>query len=138
MIQKVLLIDDDDDDILIHSDIIEEVNSCDCIEVAYDGVQAIEKIKGWNSFATKNSDRTPDLIFLDINMPKMDGLEFLERFSHLPKDRKGAAKIVVLTTSNLPEDRKQAMRYSEVKDYIVKPLDTDRFQRLITELYPDK
>ena len=80
----ILLVDDDPDDNFYHQIIINEMNIVNHIDIAINGIEAITYLK-------KENQIPPEIIFLDINMPKMNGWEFLEQYKHLgiaQKDRK--------------------------------------------------
>lgn len=64
----------------------------------------------------------PDLIFLDLNMPTMDGWEFLDILTEETEDKKLNTVVAMLTSSQFPDDERRAMRYDYVKHYINKPL----------------
>lgn len=64
----------------------------------------------------------PDLIFLDVNMPTMNGWEFLDILTEETEDKKLNTTVAMLTSSQFPDDEKKAMRYDYVKYYINKPL----------------
>jgi CheY-like chemotaxis protein len=64
----------------------------------------------------------PDIIFLDINMPDMDGWDFLAHFKNFPIDARTKCKVVMLTSSIDIFDIRKARVYKEVIDYIIKPL----------------
>lgn len=64
----------------------------------------------------------PDLIFLDVNMPTMNGWEFLDILTEETEDKKLNTTVAMLTSSQFPADEKKAMRYDYVKYYINKPL----------------
>lgn len=70
------------------------------------------------------------LILLDVNMPGMNGFEFIAAFERLPADVRGATEIVVLSSSPLDSERQQALAHPVVKDYLVKPLTQAQAQRL--------
>lgn len=72
------------------------------------------------------------LILLDINMPGMDGFEFLDAFDRLPAAQRGDTAVVVMSSSPLESDRQRALAHGVVKDYLVKPLTLDQAQRLAT------
>lgn len=72
--------------------------------------------------ALQNGDTVPDLILLDLDMPVMDGWEFLDALSGLPLDKQVC--VFVLTSSICPSDAQKAKRYPAVKGFFSKPLDT--------------
>jgi len=69
-----------------------------------------------------DGDSPPDIIFLDLNMPEIDGFSFLKNFLNLPEKIKLKSKIVVLTSSNNEKDREQAFSFNNVIQFITKPL----------------
>jgi CheY-like chemotaxis protein len=80
--------------------------------IAFDGVEALELLE--------EKSQTPDLILVDINMPRMNGHEFLEEYS---KRSPGSIPVVaMLSSSEDQRDRDKAMKYDFVQDYLVKPL----------------
>lgn len=129
----ILLIDDDADDNFFHTRIIKKLDLAENIEVQYDGQEAME-------FLT-NKDQNdkyprPDLIFLDINMPGVDGWEFLEMYIKLPAELKGGPVITMLTTSLNPNDRKKAEKLSIIKGYYNKPLTEPILQEIMSKYFP--
>src|SRR4051812_35217001 len=106
----ILLVDDDDEDNFFHKIVIERMDVTDCIEVAENGIEALKFLK-------KENQAIPELIFLDINMPKMNGWEFLEEYKKLSPDQKARITIMMLTTSANPDDIKRAESIEEVDGY---------------------
>jgi CheY-like chemotaxis protein len=80
----------------------------------------------------------PDLIFLDINMPVMDGWEFMQVYHKLDENKKGNKVIVMLTTSINPDDKLKASLISEITDFKSKPLFPDNLEELVKKYFPEK
>ena len=73
----------------------------------------------------------PDLIFLDINMPGMNGWEFLEEYNRLNKKLHGQVIIIMLTTSDNPDDAERSKTWNFISDYITKPLTHEIMNNII-------
>ncbi|WP_225000393.1 response regulator [Cesiribacter sp. SM1] len=132
-IHRVLVIDDDETSCIINKIFLKEMNiteEIECIEDANEALSLLIKVSEEGSFKEKG----PDLIFLDINMPKMDGFEFLERVREL--EGRGALckqKIVMYTSSYHPRDIERAKQHG-VLAYVIKPL-TETKMKSILEAY---
>jgi CheY-like chemotaxis protein len=97
--------------------------------VARTGLEALDMLRGSNG--AQKIKPLPALILLDLNLPKMSGIEFLQELRNDPQLK--ALHIIVLTSSNEPKDRAAAFEY-EVDDYIVKPHSFDEFTRAIATI----
>lgn len=124
----ILLIDDSAPDNRYHQIVIEAMNITNKIQVAINGQEALDFLK-------ETSQNPPDLIFLDINMPKMNGWEFLEAYKDLEEKQKAKITIVMLTTSLNPEDKKRAEGIDDVDGFINKPLTEEVIVEVLNLLY---
>jgi CheY-like chemotaxis protein len=129
--KTVMLIDDNEIDNLINQKIIEASNICEHIFTHTGGKSAIEFLKNMEKIATENDLKgLPEIIFLDIDMPLMDGFQFLDEFDNLSELTKTHCKIVMLTSSINPQDMSKSKKYTSVRKYINKPLTQDNLRKL--------
>jgi CheY-like chemotaxis protein len=130
LVDKTVLIDDSDIDLFIQRRFLEVYNFSNHLVLYKSAEEALEWLK------TINKEATPDIIFLDLNMPEIDGFAFLQNFLLLPDQVKSKSKIVVLTSSNNAKDRETAFSFNNVIQFITKPLkqaDIEDLKRLITD-----
>lgn len=129
-INCVLLVDDDESDNFFHTLTIKEAGICDQIKVVVDGREALDYIL--KAVGTEPSEEfpKPDIIFLDINMPRMDGFNFLDEYIQLDEHLISDIVVIMLTTSLNPYDREKAMKYKVIRDYRNKPLTTEMLQEI--------
>lgn len=78
----------------------------------------------------KGNDGLPELILLDINMPVMDGWDFLEKFSDLPASKN--IPVVMLTSSINPDDIEKAKSHELVKGFLSKPLNKEKLDEILS------
>jgi CheY-like chemotaxis protein len=116
MVAKAVLIDDSDIDLFIQRRFLEVYNFSQQLILYRSAEEALNWLK------MLNGEAPPDVIFLDLNMPDVDGFSFLENFETLPDNVKEKAKIVVLTSSNNKKDKEQAFANKNVIQFITKPL----------------
>ncbi len=130
----ILLVDDDDIANFYNEDLLTGMNVAEQITIVNDGHEALEYLLKRGQYKD-NTDPLPCLIFLDINMPKMNGFEFLDAYSQ-EKDHEKVKQIVcMLTTSLHHKDQEKAESYSEISAYLSKPLDEEKVQSIIEQLF---
>jgi CheY-like chemotaxis protein len=129
-LKTILLVDDDQATNFLHKMVIKKTDCTDEVHIELNGESAIKYI------ATMQDGKypSPDLIFLDINMPRMNGWAFLEAYEKLRQEMKSKAVIVMLTTSLNPEDMEQAKKFKEISAFKSKPM-TQHMLRDIIEKY---
>jgi len=127
----VMLIDDNEIDNLINQRIIESSGICKYIFTHTGGKSAIEFLRNAEKIAEAgNTNMMPEIIFLDIDMPLMDGFQFLDEFENLTDRTKGFCRIIMLTSSINSRDVKKSKKYDNVKEYINKPLSKESLKGL--------
>jgi CheY-like chemotaxis protein len=119
MFQHILVVDDQPADQMLARYAIRRYNADAVIYEAMDGVEALEVLKSLPA--------PPDIIFLDINMPRMNGFEFLETYQALEAH---APVLVMLTSSSQDADRERCAAFSTVAGYETKPIDVEMLTRL--------
>jgi CheY-like chemotaxis protein len=122
------IIDDDLIYISLVKKIIERKNLCDNLLVFNDGKQSINYFE--TSLNTINENDIPEIIFLDLNMPIMDGWEFIERFKKIKNKFDKNIKLYVVSSSINPTDINRAKSLNEVNDYIKKPMNIDALEKI--------
>ena len=119
--RTVMLIDDNEIDNLINQKMIEAASITENIYTHTGAKSAIEFLKNMEKIDV--ADKVlPDVIFLDIDMPLMDGFQFLDEFEKLGTAAKKKCSIVMLTSSINPQDFNRSKKYVNVKLYLNKPL----------------
>ncbi|HOO08983.1 MAG TPA: response regulator [Cyclobacteriaceae bacterium] len=119
--RNVMLIDDNEIDNLINQKMIEAAAIAENIYTHTGAKSAIEFLRNMEKLAVA-SEVLPDVIFLDIDMPLMDGFQFLDEFEKLSSNTRKACKIIMLTSSINPQDFDRSKKYKNVLLYLNKPL----------------
>lgn len=127
--RTVMLIDDNEIDNLINQKMIEAASITENIYTHTGAKSAIEFLKNMEKLDVAEKV-LPDVIFLDIDMPLMDGFQFLDEFEKLSNNTKNKCKIVMLTSSINPQDFNRSKKYEYVKLYLNKPLSHESIQKL--------
>ncbi|MEI6900949.1 MAG: response regulator [Bacteroidota bacterium] len=127
----VLLVDDNEADNYLHTLVLKESSITDNIEIAMDGEEALDFL------TSRGKDLPPDLIFLDINMPVMDGWTFLEEYEKLDEILKSKVVILMLTTSVNPSDKNRMEQWNGSVDFLNKPLTLEMIDEIMQKYFPE-
>ncbi len=118
-----LLVDDDTDDALLFGEVLEDVNPTIRLLTATDGIKALE--------ALSNDDDIPEIIFLDLNMPRMDGKECLAEIK--ADERLKDVKVIIYTTSSHSADVEQTMQMGATA-FITKPSNIHDLRNILSSI----
>ena len=122
---SILLVDDDEITNFLHKELLSKVHIAEDIVIATNGEEALSLMKKGGA-----ENHIPDLILLDINMPVMNGFEFLEQFKKLPQEKIKKTKIIALTTSNNERD-KEKLKQLGIQQIMIKPLTEEKLLKEI-------
>lgn len=135
----ILVIDDDEPTNFFTRIILEEADCCTHIKTVQSGQEALDYLaQSEKPGADPNLYPSPDLIFLDINMPAMNGWEFLDEYRKLSIAPQHKIIMVMLTTSLFPEDKAKAGRSPEISGFENKPLTLDKLERILKTYFLDR
>jgi CheY-like chemotaxis protein len=126
---SVLLVDDDEINNFISIKLIKKALLNTEIMACLNGKFAIDQLV---DIQRRDPEKMPDYILLDINMPIMNGWEFLDEYKRLNIDPVGKCKIFIISSSVFSNDINKARSYPLVKDFISKPLNVDKIKELFT------
>lgn len=127
---NVFLIDDDVMFNFIHSRVVKSANLVLTVVMYQEADKALEEL--WTKLPLSDSR---NILFVDINMPGMDGWGFLEGLSKLPVSLLNACEVFMLSSSNDMTDVEKAKTYPVVKGYISKPLSIQQMQDIYRKEY---
>jgi response regulator RpfG family c-di-GMP phosphodiesterase len=120
--KNVFVIDDSPMDTLLMKIILKSINYAENLTFFNEPLPALEHFK---EIDPSEKDKYPDIIFLDINMPEINGFEFLEKFNHLPKEIVEHTEFFVVSSSEDLQDLEKSRNFKSVKKYLVKPINKD-------------
>ncbi|AEV34357.1 response regulator of citrate/malate metabolism [Owenweeksia hongkongensis DSM 17368] len=124
---NVCIIDDDIVYQFTAKKFLEKISEVSKIMIFSNGLEASQHLHDKPTTA----EDLPDIIFLDIRMPVMDGFTFLERFKTIKPNIAKPITIYMVSSSPESKDREKALAYSEVSEYLIKPLTFDIFKEKI-------
>lgn len=117
-IKKLCIIDDDPIFIYGTKRLMAEIDFYETVVVYQNGQDALDGLYG----ITANGESFPSVIFLDLNMPIMNGWEFLDDFVKIPNDNREKVVIYIISSSVDPRDLERIKNYKVVNNYILKPI----------------
>ncbi|SHI39581.1 response regulator [Pseudozobellia thermophila] len=122
----------DDDPIFIYSTkrVMKDVNFSEEVIVYNNGQDAIDGLKE----IIAKGEKIPSIIFLDLNMPIMNGWEFLEEFVQIPNNNRKEITIYIISSSIDPRDLERIKNYKIVNNYILKPVVREDLQTILVNL----
>ena len=129
--KTILLVEDNPDDVQLTLRALKKNNIMNEIIVAQDGVEALEYLFGTGKFSGRDMSIMPQMILLDLKMPRMDGLEVLNRIR--ADERTKLLPVVVLTTSIEDKDRVESYKLG-ANSYVRKPVDFNQFAEAVKQL----
>ena len=122
-INKVYLIDDDEINNFICINILKKIDFSSDVVAFESGSEALEALT--SVIDGNEQDHIPDVIFLDINMPIMNGWDFLEEYKKIKGKLNKDVSLFMLSSSIYQADVEKSKQYSEVLDFVTKPLNVD-------------
>lgn len=125
------MVEDNQDDIDLMMMALKKSSFPSEVVVAHDGVEALDYLFGTGDYAGCDTNIMPQVILLDLKMPRMDGLEFLRRIR--ADERTRFLPVVVFTTSNENSDKRESYKLG-ANSYISKPIDYKRFAETIRQV----
>lgn len=127
----ILVIDDDEPTNYLSAMLIEEADCTHHLEIIQSGLTAIDYLMKASLDGKAGNYVVPDIVFLDVNMPRMNGWEFLEEYKKIKKDSFSKTMIIMLTTSLNPDDKLRALSMPEIAGYERKPLSMEIITRIM-------
>lgn len=132
-LKNVLLIDDSESDNFYHARKIKKLGISDNIHISFSGEEALQYLKS----ELDGKHPQPTLIFLDINMPGMNGWEFLEEYEKLEVAQQGEIVLTMLSNSIDERDRQRAQDFKTVRGFYSKPLNENYLYTILESHFKD-
>lgn len=129
-LKNILLIDDDYPTNYLHEIILKETNLIENIHACTSVDSALVFLK--EKFEEGNS---PELIFIDINLPAKNGFNFVEEFDEFDEELKSKSIVLMFSTSQNPKDLERSKSFSTIKDMLIKPLNEEVMLTIIEKFF---
>lgn len=127
-VELACIIDDDKIYVNLVKKIIEIKKLSENLLIYKNGKEALDYFK--DTLENMSEDKLPDIIFLDLNMPVMDGWEFLNEFIKIKNNFNKNITLYVVSSSIDPRDLERAKSFNLVTDYLIKPIELKKFEKI--------
>lgn len=127
-LRRIFLIDDDEDTNFLHNRMLQKEGCVDQVDVYFNAKDALRDLS--------KEGVNPELILLDLNMPTMSGWDFLKELQNEKDISENGLKIIILSVSLNPDDRKKAKDFPFVAGFETKILNGERFRIILKKLFP--
>jgi CheY-like chemotaxis protein len=125
---KIFVVDNDKIYLTVTQKLLSKISASFSVSVFYDGIEAFEAIE---TLITSKPSELPDLILLDLDMPIMDGWDFLESYNKIGVNNYKSIPIYIVTSSIALEDINKSNNYQDVLGYLVKPLNLETLEGIV-------
>jgi two-component system, response regulator len=130
-VYQILLVEDNDDDVQLTLRAFRKSDLVSTVTVVRDGVEALDYLLARGEYATRNPEVLPDLVLLDIKLPRVNGVQVLERLRSHPRTK--LVPIVILTSSAEPKDLMTCYTLG-ANSYVRKPIDFKEFTHALHQI----
>ncbi|RYU81559.1 response regulator [Hymenobacter persicinus] len=135
-LRNVVLVDDNETTSFLNNRLLNRLGVADKVYTFTRAEQAYDFLWGKGENAGSMAPDVPQLVFVDLKMPGMDGFEFLEQYSQLPAPIKEKTVLAVLTTSMHSADTARVAKFEGV-EYLAKPLTEEKMEKLLQKRFSD-
>lgn len=129
MLERILCIDDDPITLMLCKKVISKANFGKEIIVAHNGQEALDLLIKYNK-----EEALPELVFLDLNMPVMNGWDFLNEISKNSLEKFKNTKVIILSSTIDPADYERSKEYKLITHFLSKPITVDLLEKLKKDL----
>jgi len=130
-VYQILLVEDNDDDVELTLRAFRKSDLVSTVTVVRDGVEALDYLLATGEYASRNPEVMPDLVLLDIKLPRVDGVQVLKRLRSHPRTK--LIPIVILTSSAEPKDLLTCYTLG-ANSYVRKPIDFQQFTHALHQI----